>query len=148
MLNQCQFIGNLGSDPEVRRTQSGKPVVNFNIAVSRKWRDQSGEMKERTTWVPVVIFSDGLCKVAETYLRKGSRVYVSGEFTTRKWQDQSGADRYSTEVVLQGFGSSLTILDGFKDGDSKPSQSGSDAYRNKQADPTPYGGEIDDEIPF
>jgi single-strand DNA-binding protein len=149
MLNQCQFIGNLGADPEVRRTQSGKPIVNLRLAVSKKWRDQNGERQERTTWVPIVIFNEGLCKVAEDYLKKGSKIYVSGEFSVRKWQDKDGNDRYSTEVVLQGFGGNLVMLDGFKEGEGKPTQSGSDAYRNKQADPTPYGGEIDDsEIPF
>lgn len=112
MLNRCDFIGHLGADPESRTMQNGKPVVNLRLAVSEKWRDKnSGEQKESTTWVPIVIFSEGLCKVAEQYLKKGSKIYVSGKLTVRKWQDQSGNDRYSTEIVLQGFNSTLTMLD-------------------------------------
>jgi len=112
MLNRCDFIGHLGADPESRTMQNGKPVVNLRLAVSEKWRDKnSGEQKESTTWVPIVIYSEGLCKVAEKYLKKGSKIYVSGKLTVRKWQDQSGNDRYSTEIVLQGFNSTLTMLD-------------------------------------
>lgn len=148
-VNKVILIGNVGADPEIRRTQDGRPIANLRIATSESWREKNtGERREKTEWHSVVVFNEGLCKVIESYVKKGSKLYVEGALQTRKWQDQSGADRYSTEVVLQGFGGSLTILDGFKDGDSKPSQSGSEAYRNKQADPTPYGGEIDDEIPF
>lgn len=119
MLNQCNFIGRLGADPELRRTQAGNPIANLRLAVSKKWRDRNtGERKERTTWVPVVIFSEGLAKVAEEYLRKGSLVHVTGEFSVRKWQDQNGQDRYATEIVLQGIGGGLTMLDGNQGGQS------------------------------
>lgn len=111
-LNQCSFIGNLGADPEVRSLQSGSKVVNLRLAVSETWKDkQSGERKEKTEWVSIVIFGDGLANVAERYLRKGSKIYASGKLATRKWQDKDGNDRYSTEVVLQGPGDVLTMLD-------------------------------------
>lgn len=116
MLNQCQFIGNLGADPEVRNFQNGNKVCNLRIACTEKWTDKnSGERKERTEWVSVAIFSEGLVRVAEQYLRKGSKVYVSGKMQTRKWQDQNGQDRYSTEIVLQGFDAKLVMLDGKSD---------------------------------
>jgi single-strand DNA-binding protein len=148
-VNKCILIGNVGADPEIRRTQDGRPIANLRIATSDTWRDKNtGEKREKTEWHSVVVFNEGLCKVVENYVKKGSKLYIEGQLQTRKWQDKDGQDRYSTEVVLQGFGGSLVMLDGFKDSD-KPSQSGSDAYRNKQVDPTPYGGEIDDsEIPF
>ena len=117
-VNKVILVGNLGADPEIRRTQDGRPIANLRIATSESWRDRnSGERRERTEWHRVVIFNEGLCKVAENYLRKGSKVYIEGQLQTRKWQDQSGQDRYSTEVVLQGFGSTLTMLDG-RDGAS------------------------------
>jgi len=117
MLNQCQFIGNLGADPEIRTFQNGGKVCNLRLAVSESWKDKNtGEKKERTEWVPVAIFSEGLVRVAEQYLRKGSKVYISGKMTTRKWQDQSGKDRYSTEIVLQGFDAKLVMLDSRKEG--------------------------------
>ena len=113
MLNQCQFIGNLGRDPETRTFQNGGKVCNLRLAVSETWKDKNtGERKERTEWVSVAIFSDGLVRVAEQYLRKGSKIYISGKMQTRKYQDQSGADRYSTEIVLQGFDAKLVMLDG------------------------------------
>ncbi|WP_249695135.1 single-stranded DNA-binding protein [Stappia sp. WLB 29] len=116
-VNKVILVGNLGADPEVRRMQDGRPVVNLRIATSETWRDRSsGERKERTEWHRVVIFNEGLAKVAENYLRKGSKVYVEGQLQTRKWQDQSGQERYSTEVVLQGFNSTLTMLDGRGEG--------------------------------
>lgn len=116
MLNQCQFIGNLGADPEVRNFQNGNKVCNLRIACTEKWNDKSsGERKERTEWVSVAIFSEGLVRVAEQYLRKGSKVYVSGRLQTRKWSDQNGQDRYSTEIVLQGFDAKLVMLDGKSD---------------------------------
>ncbi len=112
-VNKVILIGNLGRDPEVRRTQDGKPVVNLSLATSQVWRDKiTGEKREKAEWHRVVIFNEGLAKVAEQYLRKGSKVYVEGRLQTRKWQDQSGQDRYSTEVVLQGYSSTLTMLDG------------------------------------
>jgi single-strand DNA-binding protein len=112
MLNQCQFIGHLGADPESRSFQNGGKVCNFRLAVTEKWKDKNGERQERTEWVSVAIFSEGLAGVAERYLRKGSKVFISGKLQTRKWQDQSGNDRYSTEVVLQGPNAILTMLDG------------------------------------
>lgn len=116
-VNKVILVGNLGADPEIRRTQDGKPIANLRIATSETWRDRtSGERREKTEWHRVVIFNEGLCKVAENYLRKGSKVYLEGQLQTRKWQDQSGQDKYSTEIVLQGFNSSLTMLDGRGEG--------------------------------
>ncbi len=116
-VNKVILVGNLGADPEIRRTQDGRPIANLRIATSESWRDRnSGERKEKTEWHTVVIFNEGLCKVAEQYLKKGSTVYVEGQLQTRKWQDQNGNDRYSTEVVLQGFNSTLTMLGGRGDG--------------------------------
>jgi len=111
-VNKVILVGNLGKDPEVRRMQDGRPIVNLTVATSETWRDKnSGERKERTEWHRVVIFSEGLAKVAEQYLKKGAKVYLEGQLQTRKWQDQQGLDRYTTEVVLQGFNSQLTMLD-------------------------------------
>lgn len=116
-VNKVILIGNLGADPEVRRMQDGRPVVNLRIATSETWRDRNtGERREKTEWHRVVIFNEGLAKVAENYLRKGSKVYIEGQLQTRKWQDQSGQDKYSTEIVLQGFNSTLTMLDGRGEG--------------------------------
>lgn len=112
-VNKVILVGNLGADPDVKRTQDGRPIVNLSIATSESWRDKnSGERRDKTEWHRVVIFSEGLCRVAESYLKKGSKVYLEGALQTRKWQDQNGQDRYSTEVVLQGFNSTLTMLDG------------------------------------
>ncbi|MFT4184417.1 MAG: single-stranded DNA-binding protein [Rhizobium sp.] len=116
-VNKVILVGNLGADPEIRRTQDGRPIANLNVATSETWRDRnSGERKEKTEWHRVVIFNEGLCKVAEQYLKKGAKVYIEGALQTRKWQDQNGQDRYSTEVVLQGFNSTLTMLDGRGEG--------------------------------
>ncbi len=155
-VNKVILIGNLGADPEIRRTQDGRPIANLRLATSESWRDRNtGERREKTEWHRVVIFSEGLCKIAEQYLRKGSKIYVEGQLQTRKWQDQSGQDRYSTEVVLQGFNSTLTMLDG-RDGPSGgggggggfnegsrdiPDQSGSDQGGG-------FSRDMDDEIPF
>src|SRR6201990_2592202 len=112
-VNKVILVGNLGADPEIRRTQDGRPIANLSVATSETWRDKnSGERKEKTEWHRVVIFNEGLCKVAEQYLKKGAKVYIEGALQTRKWTDQSGAEKYSTEVVLQGFNSTLTMLDG------------------------------------
>src|ERR1700748_3181247 len=112
-VNKVILVGNLGKDPEIRRTQDGRPIANLSIATSETWRDKgTGERKEKTEWHRVVIFNEGLCKVAEQYLKKGAKVYIEGQLQTRKWTDQSGAEKYSTEVVLQGFNSNLTMLDG------------------------------------
>ncbi len=141
-VNKVILIGNLGADPEIRRTQDGRPIANLRVATTETWRDRtSGERRERTEWHRVVIFSEGLCRVAEQYLRKGSKVYLEGQLQTRKWQDQSGQDRYSTEVVLQGFGSTLTMLDG------RPGGSGGSAYDNGGSgdyDTSGGGGGYDD----
>ncbi len=116
-VNKVILVGNLGADPEIRRTQDGRPIANLRIATSETWRDRnSGERRERTEWHRVVIFSEGLCRVAEQFLRKGSKVYLEGQLQTRKWQDQGGQDRYSTEIVLQGFNATLTMLDGRGEG--------------------------------
>jgi single-strand DNA-binding protein len=112
-VNKVILIGNLGKDPEIRRTQDGRPIANLSVATSETWRDKNtGERKEKTEWHRVVIFNEGLCKVAEQYLKKGAKVYLEGALQTRKWTDQSGVEKYSTEVVLQGFNSTLTMLDG------------------------------------
>jgi len=111
-VNKVILVGNLGADPEIRRTQDGRPIVNLRLATTETWRDKTtGERWERTEWHRVVIFNEALAKVAEQYLKKGSKIYVEGQLQTRKWQDQQGQDRYSTEVVLQGFSSQLTMLD-------------------------------------
>jgi len=141
-VNKVIIIGNLGRDPEVRSFQNGGKVCNLRVACSETWKDKStGEKKERTEWVSVAIFSDGLVRVAEQYLRKGSKVYIEGKLQTRKWQDQSGADRYSTEVVLQGFDATLIMLDG-RGGDS----GGHGGYSQDQQNPP--SRDLDDEIPF
>ena len=115
-VNKVILVGNLGRDPETRRMPSGEPVVNLRVATSETWRDKnSGERRERTEWHAVVIFNENLAKVAEQYLRKGSKVYLEGQLQTRKWQDQSGQDKYSTEIVLQGFNASMVLLDGRSD---------------------------------
>jgi single-strand DNA-binding protein len=112
-VNKVILIGNLGKDPEIRRTQDGRPIANLTVATSETWRDKNtGERKEKTEWHRVVIFNEGLCKVAEQYLKKGAKVYIEGQLQTRKWTDQSGVEKYSTEVVLQGFNSNLTMLEG------------------------------------
>jgi single-strand DNA-binding protein len=116
-VNKVILVGNLGADPEVRRMGSGEPVVNLRIATSESWRDkQSGERKEKTEWHSVVIFNENLAKVAEQYLKKGSTVYLEGQLQTRKWQDKTGADRYSTEIVLQRYRGEMTLLGGRGDG--------------------------------
>ena len=111
-VNKVILIGNLGADPEVRRTQDGRPIVNLRVATTESWRDKAtSERKERTEWHRVVIFNENLCKVAEQYLKKGSKIYIEGQLQTRKWQDPQGQDRYSTEVVLQNFNGTLVMLD-------------------------------------
>ena len=115
-VNKVTILGNLGRDPEVRTFSNGNKVCNLRIATSETWKDRDGNRQERTEWHSVAIFSEGLVRVAEQYLRKGSKVYIEGKLQTRKWQDQSGQDRYSTEVVLQGFDASLVMLDGRSEG--------------------------------
>ena len=155
-VNKVILVGNLGADPEIRRTQDGRPIANLRLATSESWRDRNtGERREKTEWHRVVIFSEGLCKIAEQYLRKGSKVYVEGQLQTRKWQDQSGQDRYSTEVVLQGFNSALTMLDGRGEGGASGGGGGggfSDSPGGgDQSGGSQDGGfsrDMDDEIPF
>lgn len=152
-INKVILVGNLGRDPEVRATQDGREIANLNIATSESWRDRNtGERREKTEWHRVVIFNEGLVNIAKNYLRKGSKVYLEGQLQTRKWTDQSGQEKYTTEVVLQGFNSNLTMLDGKRDdmgggyGDS-----GGGSYA-PSAQPQPAmagaGAPLDDEIPF
>ncbi len=138
-VNKVILIGNLGADPEIKRTQDGRPIANLRIATSETWRDKnSGERREKTEWHRVVIFNEGLCKVAENYLKKGAKVYIEGQLQTRKWQDQSGQDRYSTEVVLQGFNGNLTMLDGRGESGGGGDYAGGDDFG--QSAPAPAGG--------
>ena len=112
-VNKVILVGNVGKDPEIRRTQDGRPIANLSLATSESWRDKnSGERKEKTEWHRVVVFNEGLCKVVEQYVKKGSKLYVEGALQTRKWTDQAGVEKYSTEIVRQGFNSVLTRLDG------------------------------------
>ena len=130
-INKVILVGNVGKDPEVRRMSSGDPVVTLSLATSETWRDKaSGERKEKTEWHRVVIFNKGLADVAEKYVKKGSKVYVEGQLQTRKWTDKDGAEKYSTEVVLQNFRGELTLLDGKREGAA------------------PAGRDMEDEIPF
>lgn len=143
-VNKVILVGNLGNEPEVRNLPSGGRVVNLSIATSEKWRDKAtGEQKERTEWSRVVIFSEGLCKVAEQYLHKGSKVYLEGQLQTRKWVDQAGVEKYSTEVVLQGFNSNLTMLDGPAKAQNEYDQTQQPARR-----PAPAPSFDDESIPF
>ena len=156
-VNKVILVGNLGADPEVRQTQDGRPIVNLRVATSESWKDKSsGERRERTEWHRVVIFNENLARVAEQYLKKGSKVYIEGQLQTRKWQDKDGQDRYSTEVVLQQYRGELTMLDGkSRDGmgESEP-RGGGDFGRSKALGGERGGGErsfnkeLDDEIPF
>lgn len=178
-VNKVILVGNLGADPEIRRTQDGRPIANLRLATTESWRDKNtGEKRERTEWHRVVVFSEPLCKVLEQYVKKGAKLYIEGQLQTRKWQDQQGQDRYSTEVVLQGFNGVLTMLDsrgagsgvsagmheggqadygapddGFGSGSGGGSGYGGDnggGGRKSAAKPggKPFDKKIDDEIPF
>ncbi|WP_061028226.1 single-stranded DNA-binding protein [Bradyrhizobium sp. CCH5-F6] len=160
-VNKVILVGNLGKDPEIRRTQDGRPIANLSIATSETWRDKNtGERKEKTEWHRVVIFSEPLCKIVEQYLKKGAKVYIEGALQTRKYTDQSGVEKYSTEVVLQGFNSTLTMLDGrsggggggsFGDepgGDFGSSGPVSSAPRRPVAAGGGRNNDMDDDIPF
>jgi len=160
-VNKVILVGNLGKDPEIRRTQDGRPIANLSIATSETWRDKnSGERKEKTEWHRVVIFSEPLCKIVEQYLKKGAKVYIEGALQTRKWTDQSGVEKYSTEVVLQGFNSTLTMLDGRSGGGGGGSfasdESGNDFGSGGAASSAPRravaagarNSDMDDDIPF
>ncbi|WDI31274.1 single-stranded DNA-binding protein [Hyphococcus flavus] len=147
-VNKVILVGNLGADPEIRQTKDGRPIANLSVATSENWKDRNtGERREKTEWHRVVIFNEGLCRVVEQYLKKGSKVYLEGQLQTRKWQDQNGNDRYSTEVVLQGFNSTLTMLDG-----RSGSSGGYDNNDNGMSDQSRSSGgqsyELDDDIPF
>jgi single-strand DNA-binding protein len=158
-VNKVILIGNLGADPEIRRTQDGRPIANLRLATSESWRDKgSGERREKTEWHRVVIFNENLCRVAEQYLKKGSKIYIEGQLQTRKWTDQQGVERYTTEVVLQTFRGALTLLDragggGSAEGHDQGAQEfgtpGPTAGRDRQ--PAMSGSrrnELDDDIPF
>jgi len=152
-VNKVILIGNLGADPEIRHTQDGRPIVNLRVATSDSWRDKAtGERREKTEWHRVVIFNEGLARIAEQYLKKGSKVYLEGSLQTRKWEDQSGQERYTTEVVLQGFNSQLTMLDGRQRDGMGEGASGGDFGRARPLGSGAGGGsfnkELDDEIPF
>ena len=163
-VNKVILIGNLGADPEIRRTQDGRPIANLRVATSETWRDKAtGERREKTEWHRVVIFNEKLCQIVEQYLKKGSKVYLEGSLQTRKWQDKDGQDRYSTEVVLQGFNSQLTMLDrgggGGDIGMDEGGDFGSSGPSTRERKPALAGagagagaggkrGDMDDEIPF
>ena len=161
-VNKVIIIGNLGRDPEVRTFSNGGKVVNLRIATSETWKDRNtGERRERTEWHSVAIFNEALGRIAEQYLRKGSTVYIEGQLETRKWQDQSGADRYSTEVVLRPYGGNLTLLGGRGDGgsgggagggyDGPPADGGYGGYDDRSSGGSSNqggGSNTDDEIPF
>ncbi|MFM9942642.1 MAG: single-stranded DNA-binding protein [Hyphomicrobiaceae bacterium] len=132
-VNKVILIGNLGADPEIRRTADGRPIANLRLATTESWRDKAtGEKREKTEWHRIVVFSEPLCKVIEQYVKKGAKLYIEGQLQTRKWQNKEGQDQYSTEVVLQGFNGTLTMLDGAR------SAGGGGMYESGQAD---YGGD-------
>lgn len=151
-VNKVILIGNVGADPEIRRTQDGKQIANIRLATSESWRDKnSGDRREKTEWHTVVVFTEGLCKVVEQYVKKGSKLYVEGALQTRKWQDQSGNDRYSTEVVLNGFNATLTLLDSVGGGNSEQPSPKQEKRSSKPAERDSYGNQpasFDDDIPF
>jgi single-strand DNA-binding protein len=158
-VNKVILVGNLGKDPEIRRTQDGRPIANLSVATSESWRDKAtGERKEKTEWHRVVIFSEPLCKIVEQYLKKGAKVYIEGALQTRKWTDQAGVEKYSTEVVLQGFNSTLTMLDGRSGGGSSAGSddSGGDFGSSGPSSAAPRravaagarNSDMDDDIPF
>ena len=153
-VNRVILVGNLGRDVEVRSFPNGGKVANLRIATSETWKDKNtGERREKTEWHSVAIFQEGLVRIAEQYLKKGSKVYIEGQLQTRKWQDQSGSDRYSTEVVLQGFGGTLTMLDGPSGSDNGGGQSGGGYDSGASGGGhggggRPSGRDLDDEIPF
>lgn len=178
-VNKVILVGNVGADPEIRRTQDGRPIANLRIATSESWRDRnSGERREKTEWHNVVVFNEGLCKVVEQYVKKGAKLYIEGALQTRKWQDQNGNDRYTTEIVLQGFNSTLTMLDGrgggegqsggnvgygggrsggnaggdfgggYDDYDRAPASSGRGGSQSAGSGSGGFARDLDDDIPF
>jgi single-strand DNA-binding protein len=171
-VNKVILVGNVGKDPEIRRTQDGRPIANLSLATGESWRDKNtGEKKERTEWHRVVIFNENLCKVVEQYVKKGAKLYIEGQLQTRKWTDQAGVEKFSTEVVLQGFGGTLTMLDGrangapggmqdsgqsdYDSGGSGGGSGGGGGYGgggsgggSSKGGGKPFDKQIDDEIPF
>tara|TARA_Y100000588_G_C13793156_1_gene727549 strand:- start:59 stop:529 length:471 start_codon:yes stop_codon:yes gene_type:complete len=152
-INKVILVGNLGRDPEIRAMQDGREIANLTIATSENWKDKNtGERKEKTEWHRVAIFNDGLVKVAKNYLNKGSKVYIEGQLQTRKWQDQNGQERYTTEIVLQGFNGNLTMLDSRGGSGGGMQDSGNDNYNQSPSFgqmPANQGhADLDDEIPF
>lgn len=149
-INKVILIGNIGADPDIKRTQDGRPIGNLSVATSDTWKDKNtGERKEKTEWHRVVVFNEGLCRVIENYVKKGSKVYIEGQLQTRKWQDNEGKDRWSTEVVLQNYNGVLTMLDGRPDGAKSDNQGGS--YQEQSGGSSGshmQGGDISGEIPF
>ena len=151
-INKVILVGNLGADPEIRQTKDGRPIANLSVATGESWKDKNtGEKREKTEWHRVVIFNEGLAKIAEQYLRKGSKVYLEGQLQTRKWQDQNGQDKYTTEVVLQGYNGNLTMLDSRQGGgDFAGSSTGSigSGGGGDSLPPSSPGGDMDGDIPF
>ena len=148
-VNKVILVGNLGKDPEIRRTQDGRPIANLTVATSESWRDKAtGERKEKTEWSRVVIFNEGLCKIAEQYLKKGSKVYLEGQLQTRKWSDKDGVEKYSTEVVLQAFNGVLTMLDA-RGNSHEPAERPAEKPASKPRVARPASADMgDDSIPF
>ena len=142
-VNKVILVGNVGKDPEIRHTQDGKAIVNLSLATTESWRDKQGDRKDKTEWHRIVIFSEGLAKVAEQYVKKGTSLYIEGQLQTRKWADKDGVEKFSTEIVLQGFNANLTLLGGKPEGRNDDYQRPLDrtAKRNLSRD-------IDDEVPF
>ena len=171
-LNKVMLIGNLGADPEIRRTQDGRPIANLRVATSRTWRDKNtGERREKTEWHRVVVFSEGLCRIVEQYMKKGMKLYIEGELQTREWEDQQGQKRYSTEIAIQNFGGTIEMLDsrggggggdfggGGGGGYERGGGSGGDRFSERGGSGGGYGGgrggdrpsspePFDDDIPF
>jgi len=149
-INKVILVGNLGRDPEIRSTQDGREIANLAIATSESWKDKnSGERKEKTEWHRVVIFNEGLVKVAKSYLKKGAKVYIEGQLQTRKWTDKDGQEKYSTEVVLQNYNGNLTMLDSKRDGSSSEDSGYNQQSHSQPAQSAPKATELlDDEIPF
>jgi single-strand DNA-binding protein len=162
-LNKVTLIGNLGKDPEIRHTQDGRPIASFSLATTESWKDKSGEKRDKTEWHNIVVFSEGLVKVIQSYVKKGSKIYIEGQLQTRKWQDNEGRDRYTTEVVLQNYNSQMIMLDS-RNGNSSNNDFGQVSYDNNNSSSfgmMPQGNmsaksnsnpsfahELDDDIPF
>ena len=161
-VNKVILVGNVGADPEIRRTQDGRPIANLRIATSETWRDRnSGERREKTEWHTVVVFNEGLCKVVEQYVKKGAKLYIEGQLQTRKWQDQSGNDKYTTEIVLQRFRGELVLLDARGEGGGSGGGFGGGGYgddfgggssggsqRQQRPQPAAFDTDLDDDVPF